>query len=149
MSAQFLNSPNPRPDVFINNVAIDKYSRPARIFNQATSPSTEVDVAGYHTVLIQTMPLATVFGEDTRFHVKNLGDPARLAWTTGDIVKCDIQTYAGFDGVPIVSCEKTNTGYFLIKISNLTKTGSPIAERLLNGHCQISVELIKFDGLPA
>ena len=74
MSAQFLNSPNPRPDVFINNVAIDKYSRPARIFNQATSPSTEVDVAGYHTVLIQTQPLVTPFGEDTRFYVKNLGD---------------------------------------------------------------------------
>ena len=149
MSAQFLNSPNPRPDVFINNVAIDKYSRPARLFNQATSPTTDVDVAGYHTVLIQTMPLATLYEEDTRFYVLNLGNPARTSFETGDIVRCEIQTYSGFDGIPIVSCEKTNTGTFLVKISNVTKTGSPPAGRLLNGFCQISIELIKFDGLPA
>jgi len=149
MSAQFLNSPNPRPDVFINNVAIDKYSRPARLFNQSTSPTADVDVAGYHTVLIQTMPLATLYDEDTRFNVKNLGDPARVAWSTGDMVRADIQTYAGFDGIPSLSCEKTNSGTYLVKISNLTKTGSPLAARNLNGHCQISIELIKFDGLPA
>jgi hypothetical protein len=149
MSAQFLNSPNPRPDVFINNVAIDKYSRPARLFNQSTSPTTDVDVAGYHTVLIQTQTLTTAFGEDTRFNVRNLGDPARVAWTTGDMVRCDIQTYAGFDGCPIVSCEKTNSGTYLVKISNLTKTGSPAIGRVLNGHCQISIALFKFDGLPA
>ena len=148
MSTQFLNSDTPRPDIRINNVSIDKYSRPARLFNQSTSPSTNVDVAGYHTVLIQTQPLVTLFGEDTRFNVLNLGDPARTAWVTGDIIKCEIQTYAGFDGVPIVSCEKTNTGNFLVKISNLTKTGSPVAPYSLNGHCQISIELIKFDGLP-
>ena len=148
MSTQFLNSSTPRPDILINNVSIDKYSRPARLFNQGTSPSTNVDVAGYHTVVIQTQPLVTLFGEDTRFYVLNLGESGRTAWTTGDIIKCEIQTYSGFDGVPIVSCEKTNTGTFLVKISNLTKTGSPVAEYALNGFCQISIELIKFDGLP-
>tara|TARA_R110002012_G_scaffold32426_2_gene95745 strand:+ start:577 stop:1026 length:450 start_codon:yes stop_codon:yes gene_type:complete len=149
MSTQFLNSSSPRPDVLINNISIDKYRRPARIFNQSTSPSTNVDVAGYHTVLIQTQPLVTLYEEDTRFYVLNLGDPARTSFGTGDIVKCEIQTYSGFDGVPIVSCEKTNTGTYLVKISNLTKTGSPVAARSLNGFCQISIELIKFDGLPA
>ena len=67
MSSQFLNSSIPNKDILINNVAIDKYSRPARIFNQATSPTTNVDVAGYHTVLIQTQPLATLYDEDTQF----------------------------------------------------------------------------------
>mgnify|MGYP003644644728 FL=1 len=149
MSTQYLNSPTPRTDILINNVAIDKYSRPARLFNQGTSPSTNVDVAGYHTVLIQTQPLVTPYEEDTRFYVLNLGKTGRTSWVTGDIVKCEIQTYSGFDGIPIVSCEKTNTGTFLVKISNVTKTGSPAAGRLLNGFCQISIELIKFDGLPA
>lgn len=148
MSSQFLNSSIPHKDILINNVAIDKYSRPARIFNQSTSPTTNVDVAGYHTVLIQTQPLATLNGEDTRFYVLNLGKTGRTSWTTGDIVRCDIQTYSGYDGVPIVSCEKTNTGNFLVKISNVTKTGSPVAPYSLNGFCQISIELIKFDGLP-
>ena len=148
MSSQFLNSSIPHKDILINNVAIDKYSRPARLFNQSTSPTTNVDVAGYHTVLIQTQPLATLNGEDTRFYVLNLGKTGRTSWTTGDIVRCDIQTYSGYDGVPIVSCEKTNTGNFLVKISNVTKTGSPVAPYSLNGFCQISIELIKFDGLP-
>ena len=148
MSSQFLNSSIPHKDILINNVAIDKYSRPARLFNQSTSPTTNVDVAGYHTVLIQTQPLTTLNGEDTRFYVLNLGKTGRTSWTTGDIVRCDIQTYSGYDGVPIVSCEKTNTGNFLVKISNVTKTGSPVAPYSLNGFCQISIELIKFDGLP-
>jgi hypothetical protein len=148
MSTQYLNSSTPQPSIAINNISIDKYSRPARLFNQGTSPTTNVDAAGYHTIVIQTMPLATLFGEDTRFYVLNLGDPARTAWTTGDIVKCEIQTYAGFDGVPIISCEKTSTGTYLVKISNLTKTGSPVVARSLNGFCQISIELIKFDDLP-
>ena len=148
MSSQFLNSSIPHKDILINNVAIDKYSRPARLFNQSTSPTTNVDVAGYHTVLIQTQPLATLNGEDTRFYVLNLGKTGRTSWTTGDIVRCDIQTYSGYDGVPIVSCEKTNTGNFLVKISNVTKTGSPVAPYALNGFCQLSIELIKFDGLP-
>ena len=149
MSTQYLNSSTPRKDILINNVAIDKYSRPARLFNQSTSPTTDVDVAGYHTVLIQTQPLSTLFGEETRFNIRNLGETARTSFGTGDIVKCDIQTYSGFDGVPIVSCEKTNSGTFLVKISNVTKTGSPPAAYSLNGFCQISIELIKFDGLPA
>ena len=149
MSSQFLNSSTPNKDILINNVAIDKYSRPARLFNQSTSPTTNVDVAGYHTVLIQTQPLATLYEEDTRFYVLNLGNPARTSFGTGDIIRCEIQTYSGFDGVPIISCEKTNTGTFLVKISNLTKTGSPPTARTLNGFCQISIELIKFDGLPA
>ena len=148
MSTQYLNSSTPQPSIAINNISLDKYSRPARLFNQATSPTTNVDVAGYHTVVIQTQPLVTLFGEDTRFYVLNLGDPARTSWVTGDIVKCEIQTYSGYDGVPIVSCEKTNTGNFLVKISNVTKTGSPVAPYSLNGFCQISIELIKFDGLP-
>ena len=148
MSTQYLNSSTPRTDILINNIAIDKYSRPARLFNQGTSPTTNVDAAGYHTIVIQTQPLVTLFGEDTRFYVLNLGESGRTAWTTGDIVKCEIQTYSGFDGVPIVSCEKTTTGTYLVKISNLTKTGAPIAERSLNGFCQISIELIKFDDLP-
>ena len=149
MSTQYLNSSIPNKDILINNVAIDKYSRPARLFNQATSPTTNVDVAGYHTVLIQTQPLATLYGEDTRFNVLNLGKTGRTSFGTGDIIRCEIQTYSGFDGVPIISCEKTNTGTFLVKISNLTKTGSPPTARTLNGFCQISIELIKFDGLPA
>tara|TARA_R100000951_G_scaffold79713_1_gene67580 strand:- start:91 stop:537 length:447 start_codon:yes stop_codon:yes gene_type:complete len=148
MSTQYLNSSTPQPSIAINNISLDKYSRPARLFNQGTSPTTNVDAAGYHTIVIQTMPLVTLFGEETRFNVLNLGESARTAWTTGDIVKCEIQTYSGFDGVPIVSCEKTNTGTYLVKISNLTKTGSPVAARSLNGFCQISIELIKFDGLP-
>ena len=149
MSTQYLNSSTPNKDILINNVAIDKYSRPARLFNQSTSPTTNVDVAGYHTVLIQTQPLATLYEEDTRFNVLNLGNPARTSFGTGDIIRCEIQTYSGFDGVPIISCEKTNTGTFLVKISNVTKTGSPPVARTLNGFCQISIELIKFDGLPA
>ena len=148
MSTQYLNSSTPQPSIAINNISLDKYSRPARLFNQSVSPTTNVDAAGYHTIVIQTMPLATLFGEDTRFNVLNLGESGRTAWTTGDIVKCEIQTYSGFNGVPIVSCEKTNTGNYLVKISNLTKTGSPVAEYSLNGFCQISIELIKFDGLP-
>ena len=148
MSTQYLNSSTPQPSIAINNISLDKYSRPARLFNQSVSPTTNVDAAGYHTIVIQTMPLATLFGEDTRFNVLNLGESGRTAWTTGDIVKCEIQTYSGFNGVPIVSCEKTNTGNYLVKISNLTKTGSPVAEYSLNGFCQISIELIKFDDLP-
>jgi len=148
MSTQYLNSSTPRTAIAINNIAIDKYSRPARLFNQSVSPTTNVDAAGYHTIVIQTMPLATLYDEDTRFNVLNLGESGRTAWTTGDIVRCEIQTYSGFDGIPSLSCEKTNTGTYLVKISNLTKTGSPLAARNLNGFCQISIELIKFDGLP-
>ena len=148
MSTQYLNSSTPQPSIAINNISLDKYSRPARLFNQSVSPTTNVDVAGYHTVVIQTQPLATLFGEDTRFYVLNLGESGRTSWVTGDIVKCEIQTYSGYDGVPIVSCEKTNTGHFLVKISNVTKTGSPVAPYSLNGFCQLSIELIKFDGLP-
>ena len=94
--------------------------------------------------------MATLYEEDTRFLVKNIGNTARTSWATGDILKCYLQSYSGFDGVPILSFEKTNSGDLLIKICNTVKTGSPVVARNLNGFCQMSIELIKFNvyGIP-
>ena len=52
MSTQSLIQSYPSKNVRINNIAIDKFSRPAKLYNQQTSPETTVDVFGDHTVII-------------------------------------------------------------------------------------------------
>ena len=148
MSAQFLNQSYPIEEVRINNIAIDKFSRPATFHNQLSSPTTDVDVSGSHTCVIGTQTFITPYEEETRFDIKNLGEKARSSWKTGDIVKYSIQTYSGFNGLPVLSGEKLDDGSFSVKIANVAKTGSPPDAAVLNGFFQISVELIKFNGLP-
>jgi len=148
MSAQFLNQSYPSQDIRINNIVIDKFARPATFHNQLASPTTDVDVGGSHTCVIGTQTFITPYEEETRFNIKNLGNTSRSAWKTGDIVKYTIQTYSGFNGFPVISGEKLDDGSFSVKIANVAKTGSPPAAAVLNGFFQISVELIKYNGLP-
>jgi len=151
MSTQYLNSSTPRKDILINNVAIDKYSRPAKLFNQQTSPETTVDVFGAHTVIIQTQPLVTPHDEATQFKISNLGETVRTSWPTGASVKINILAYSGFDGLPFISGYKDSTsGNYIVDIANVVKTGSPPATYNLNGHIQFSVELTHFnvEGIP-
>lgn len=148
MSTQFLNQSTPSPSIKLNNISIDKFSRPANFFNQLVSPTTDVDVSGSHTIVVGTQTFVTPYEEETRFNITNLGNSARSGWTTGDIVKVNIQTYSGFNGLPVISGEKLDDGSYSVKIANVAKTGTPPAAAVLNGFFQISVELIKFDGLP-
>ena len=149
MSTQYLNSSTPRTDILINNVSIDKFSRPANFFNQQTTPTTTVDVGGSHTFVLQTQPLTTPYDNATQFKISNIGNYARTAWVTGDIVKINIVTYSGFDGLPFVTGYKeSGTGDYIVNIANVVKTGFPPAIYALNGAIQLSVELIKLDGLP-
>ena len=151
MSSQYLDQDAPRPDVMINNISIDKYSRPAKLFNQQTSPETKVDVAGEHTVIIQTQPLVTPHDEATQFLISNLGEAARTSWPTGASVKINILAYSGFDGLPFISGYKDSTsGDYVVDVANVVKTGSPPATYPLNGHIQFSVELTHFnvEGIP-
>lgn len=148
MSTQYLDSSVPNLNIKLNHIVLDEFSRPADLVSQTVSPITDVDVGGKHTVVIQTQTFVTPYEEETRFTIKNLGKLSRSSWVTGDIVRCHIQTYSGFNGWPVISGEKLDDGGFSIKIANVAKTGSPPAAAILNGFFQISVELIKFDGLP-
>ena len=151
MSTQSLIQSYPSKNVRINNIAIDKFSRPAKLYNQQTSPVTTVDVFGDHTVIIQTQPLITPFGETTRFLISNLGETARTSWPTGAAVKINILAYSGFDGVPMINGSKeSGGGNYLVDVANVTKTGSPPAAYALNGLIQFSVELTHFNvvGIP-
>jgi len=151
MSTQYLKSDHPRNDILINNVSIDKFARPAQLHNQTVSPTTDVDVAGDHTVIVQTMPLTTAHDNATQFKIKNLGNYARTSWVTGDIVKINIVAYSGFDGLPFVTGYKdSNNGDYIVDVANVVKTGFPPDAYPLNGHLQLSVELIKFNvaGIP-
>ena len=145
MSTQSLVQNYSSETIRINNIAIDKFSRPAQLLSQAVGPTNPVDLLGKHTVLIQTQTFVTAYEEETRFSVKNLGLAARSSWRTGDIVKCNIQTYSGFNGLPVISGEKLDDGSYIIKIANVAKTGAPPAAAVLNGFFQISLELTRFD----
>ena len=151
MSTQSLVQSYPSKNVRVNNISIDKYSRPAKFFNQQTSPETTVDVFGAHTVIIQTQPLVTPHDEATQFSISNLGETARTSWPTGAAVKINILAYSGFDGLPFISGYKDSTsGNYVVDVANVVKTGSPPATYALNGHIQFSVELTHFnvEGIP-
>tara|TARA_R110002126_G_scaffold255636_1_gene398630 strand:- start:105 stop:551 length:447 start_codon:yes stop_codon:yes gene_type:complete len=146
MSANYLNQSVKSSSAIINNIVIDKYQRPAKLFNQQTSPTTTVDVLGNHTVIIQTQPLITPHDNATQFKISNLGINGRSSWTTGDIVKVNIVGYGGFDGLPFITGYKdSGTGDYIIDIANVVKTGFPPDAYALNGLLQISVELFKFN----
>tara|TARA_R110002124_G_scaffold83873_1_gene219102 strand:+ start:1786 stop:2241 length:456 start_codon:yes stop_codon:yes gene_type:complete len=151
MSTQSLILSHPSKDIRINNIAIDKFSRPAKLYNQQTSPETTIDVFGDHTVIIQTQPLITPNNEATQFKISNLGETARTNWPTGAAVKINILAYAGFDGLPFISGYKDSTsGDYVVDVGNVVKTGSPPAAYPLNGHIQFSVELthLNVEGIP-
>ena len=151
MSTQSLNSATPSKTIRINNIAIDKFSRPAKLYNQQTSPETTIDVFGDHTVIIQTQPLITPNNEATQFKISNLGETTRTTWPTGAAVKINILAYSGFDGLPFISGYKDSTsGDYVVDVANVVKTGSPPATYPLNGHIQFSVELTHFNvsGIP-
>ena len=140
MSSQYLDQDAPRPDVMINNISIDKYYRPAKLFNQQTSPETTVDVFGEHTVIIQTRPLVTAHDEATR-----------TSWPTGTAVKINILAYSGYDGMPVLCGYKdSSSGDYIVDVGNVVKTGGPPGAYPLNGHIQFSVELTHFNvqGIP-
>jgi hypothetical protein len=151
MSSQYLDQDAPRPDVMINNISIDKYYRPAKLFNQQTSPETTVDVFGEHTVIIQTRPLVTAHDEATQFKISNLGETARTSWPTGTAVKINILAYSGYDGLPVLCGYKdSSSGDYVVDVANVVKTGGPPGAYPLNGHIQFSVELTHFNvqGIP-
>tara|TARA_R100001369_G_scaffold84865_1_gene118044 strand:- start:54 stop:500 length:447 start_codon:yes stop_codon:yes gene_type:complete len=148
MSSQFLNQDYPCNASKINNVVINEVSRDATFHNQLTSATTTVDVLGSTTFIVQTQQFTTPHDQETRFTINNLGDKARSSWKTGDIVKCNILTYSGFNGLPVVSGEKLTGGGYSIRIANVVKTGTPPANSALNGQFQISVELYKFNNMP-
>ena len=151
MSTQSLIQSYPSKNIRINNIAIDNFSRPAKLYNQATSPETTVDVLGDHTVIIQTQPLTTPHDQVTQFHIDNLGEASRTSWPTGAAVKLNILAYSGYDGVPFISGFKdSGTGAYVVDVANVVKTGNPPDAYPLNGFIQFSVELVHFniDGIP-
>jgi len=146
MSTQSLIQSYPSENVRINNIAIDKFSRPSTFHIQATSPTTTVDVAGSHTAIIQTQPLTTPHDNVTQFKISHLGDASRASWTNGDIVKVHILSYSGFNGVPFISgFKESGTGNYVVDIANVVQTGSPPAAYALNGLIQFSVEYTRFN----
>jgi len=145
MSANYLNQ-SVKSSAIINNIVIDKYQRPAKLFNQQTSPTTTVDVLGNHTAIIQTQPLTTPHDNLTEFIISNLGKNGRSSWETGENVKLNILSYSGYDGCPFITGFKSSSnGNYIVYIANVVKTGNPPDAYALNGYIQISVELLNFN----
>lgn len=146
MSTQSLIQSYPSENVRINNIAIDKFSRPATFHTQATSPTTTVNVAGSHSALIQTQPLTTPHDNTTQFLISGIGLAGRASWTNADVVKVHIQSYSGFDGLPFITGYKeSGSGNYVIDIANVVKTGNPPDAYPLNGFIQFSLEYTTFN----
>jgi len=146
MSTQSLVQSYPSENVRINNIAIDKFSRPATFHHQATSPTTTVDLAGSHTAIIQTQILTTPHDNVTQFQISGVGLAGRASWTNSDIVKVHIISYGGYNGVPFITGYKeSGTGNYVIDIANVVQTGSPPSTYALNGDIKFTLEYTTFN----
>ena len=148
MSSQYLNQ-SKATSASINNISIDKYTRPATFHNQLISPTQNVNVGGSHTCIIQTQILSTPHDTLTQFKISDIGQVGRTSWSTGDSIKINILAYSGYNGCPFVTGYKdSGTGNYVVDIANVVKTGYPPASYDLNGHLQISLEFYQFSGVP-
>ena len=147
MSSQFLNQ-SKKSSISINNISIDIFSRPASFHTQLTSPTSNINVNGAHTCIIQTQPFTTPHDNLTQFKISDIGLVGRSSWSTGDSVKINILSYSGYNGCPFLTGYKeSGTGNYIIDVANVVQTGQPPSTYALNGFLQISIEFHQFTGV--